>query len=308
MRKTVITCAITGAATSPDQTPHLPITPEQIANSALEAAEAGAAVAHIHVRNIKTGRPSMDLELYQEVIDRIKSKNTDLIINLTTGPGALFRPAKGRPGMLGFGSVMLKAHDRVKHIEVLKPEICSIDFNTMNLKGEGIRINQVDVIRDMLQIVQLAGTKPELEIFDSGDMRLAMEMLDAGIIHRPPLIQFAMGIKYGWEASHATLQYAYGLLPKDAIWTAFGIGRDEMPMVAMTQIFGGHVRIGMEDNIYLKKGVLAKTNAELVRMAVQLIETLGGEIANCKEARELLGLDSSGKTTHPPTDHIGIFS
>lgn len=289
-QKTVITCAITGAATRPDQTPYLPISPEQIANSALEAAEAGAAVAHIHVRDPETGRPSMKLEFYQDVVERIKSKNKDLILNLTTGPGGLYVPNLENLSTVGRGTVLLSAAERVRHIEVIMPDICSLDFNTMNQDALGIRLNHPQICREMIKLVQAVGTKPELEIFDSGDFRIALEMLNDGTIQRPALWQFAMGIKYGWDASPQALQYAYQMLPENSIWSAFGIGKDQMPFVALTSIYGGHVRVGMEDNIYLEKGKLATTNAELVKKAGQIIRDIGGEVANPIEARTLLGL------------------
>jgi uncharacterized protein (DUF849 family) len=291
-KKTVLTCAITGAATRPDQTPYLPITPEQIANSALEAAEAGAAVAHIHVRDVKTGRPSMDINAYRETVERIRERNPALLINLTTGPGAHLVPRPATPFAADLGTKILEAAPRVRHIELLKPDICSMDFNTMHLSGDGVRLNQIRIVKEMIQRVQAVGTKPELEIFDSGDLRLATEMLNEGIIQKPALWQIAMGIKYGWDASSSTLSYACGKLPPDAIWSGFGTGRMQMPMLAQAWIFGGHGRVGMEDNIYLRRGVLAKSNAELVRQAVSLIENLGGSIATPREARQLLGLAS----------------
>lgn len=289
-KKTVITCAVTGAATKPESTPYLPITPEQIATSALEAAEAGAAVAHIHVRNIETGRPSMSFELYKEVVDKIRKQNKDLILNLTTGPGGLFVPNMANLSTVGEGTSLKSAEERVKHIQILKPDICSLDFNTMNLEGLGIRLNHKIICTEMLKLIQEAGTKPELEIFDSGDFRMARELLDGGQIIKPALWQFAMGIKYGWDATPEALNYAYRLLPESSIWSAFGIGKTQMPMVAMTAIYGGHVRVGMEDNIYAEKGVLAKSNAELVRKAATIISEIGGQVANPAEARVLMGL------------------
>jgi uncharacterized protein (DUF849 family) len=288
--KTIITCAITGAATKPEQTPYLPVTPEQIAQSALEAAEAGATIAHIHVRDIFTGKPSMDIKLYSEVFELIKKSNSKLIINLTTGPGATFVPHIETLANNAQMPRLLSAAERVKHIEILKPDICSLDFNTMNLDSAAVRINHPQIIKEMLSRIQAVGTKPELEIFDSGDLRIALEMLSHGAIQKPALWQFAMGIKYGWDATPATLQYAYNHLPVNSNWSAFGIGQTEMPMVALSAIYGGHVRVGMEDNIYLKRGQLATTNAELVQKAKRIVEDLGYEIANTDEARLLLGL------------------
>jgi hypothetical protein len=286
--KTIITCAITGAVTNREQTPYLPVTPEEIAISALEAAEAGAAIVHIHVRNPETTRPSMDVDLYRDTVDRIKKHNTNVLINLTTGPGALYIPSKDNLSHGAPGTVLLHAIDRVKHIELIKPDLCSIDFNTMHQAENGIRINHKLITRRMVDLVQQAGTKCELEIFDSGDFRIAQEFVADGTIKGTPFWQFAMGIKYGWNATPNALMYAYNELPKGSVWSAFGIGKQEMPMVAQTMILGGHVRVGMEDNIYTSKGVLAKTNAELVKMAADIIKLLGGNVASSSEAREIL--------------------
>jgi uncharacterized protein (DUF849 family) len=288
--KTVVTAAITGAGTRPEDTPYLPITPEQIATSALECAEVGAAVVHIHVRDPETGRPAIALELYQDTVDRIKKHNKDVIINLTTGPGAYWIPSKDNLKNGGDGSVMLGAGIRVKHIEELKPDICSIDFNTMHQAGDGIRINHRRITGEMVRRVQAVGCKPELEIFDSGDFRIAQEFVAEGVIDSPPLWQFAMGIKYGWAATPEALDYARRQLPAGSVWSAFGISKMQMPIVAQSWIYGGHVRVGLEDNIYLEKGVLAKTNAELVTKAVRIVKDLGGQIANYKEAREIFNL------------------
>lgn len=300
--KTIITCAVTGSATRPEQTPYLPITPQQIADSALGAAEAGAAIAHIHVREPENGRPSMRLELYQEVVERIKAKNKNLILNLTTGPGALFVPNFENLAAPSVGSRLFPAADRVRHIEILKPEICSLDFNTMNLEGLGVRINHVQICREMLARIQAAGTKPELEIFDSGDLRYALEIFNEGLVNLPALWQFAMGIKYGWDATPVALDYAHRQLPPNSIWSAFGIGRSQMPMVALTSIFGGHVRVGMEDNIYVEKGKLAQSNAQLVTKAARLIRDIGGEVATCDDAREILSLKKLNAIDNIKTD------
>lgn len=288
--KTIITCAVTGAGTKPDQTPYLPITPTQIAESSLEAAEAGAAVVHIHVRNPVTGFPSMELDLYRDCVNQIKKQNKDVLINLTTGPGATYFPEPGNLSVGSKASLMLSAAKRVEHIEAIKPDLCSIDFNTMHQANGGVRINHIKIVKEMIRVVQNAGTKPELELFDSGDFRVAKELIDDGTIGANPFWQFAMGIKYGWDATPESLSYAKSLLPSGSIWSAFGISKMQMPYVAMTYLLGGHVRVGMEDNIYLERGVLAKTNAELVAKAVDLIKILGGEIASPDEARKILCL------------------
>ncbi len=285
---TIITCAVTGAVTTREQTPYLPVTPEEIATSALEAAEAGAAVVHIHVRDPATGRPSILVDHYRDTVDRIKKHNTDLLINLTTGPGAFYLPTAGNMAVGAPQSMLYGATKRVEHIQLIKPDLCSLDFNTMHQAGDGIRINHKRVTREMLRLVQEAGTKPELEIFDSGDLRIAQEFVAEGLVKGKPFWQFAMGVKYGWGSTPNALHYAYRELESGSVWSAFGIGKDEMPMVAQTMILGGHVRVGMEDNIYTSKGVLAKTNAELVKMAVDIIRLLGGKVANYNEAREIL--------------------
>lgn len=285
--KTILTCAVTGAGTTPEQTQHLPITPQQIAESALEAADCGAAVVHIHVRDPQTGRPSMRLDLYQEVVDRIKAKNTDVLINLTTGAGAT------GPSTVIFGNphpAFQTAVKRTEHIVALRPDICSLDLNTMNRGPANITVNTIAIAREMAEIVQSVGVKPELEIFDSGDMEIAKMLIATGVIKGQPLWQIAAGIKWGWSASTATLEYAKQLLPMGATWYAFAIGAWEMPFVALSTISGGHARVGLEDNIYIEKGVLAKSNAELVSKAVRIIQELGNEPATPAEARSILGL------------------
>jgi len=288
--KTVITAAITGAVTSKEKTPYLPVSPEEIAISSLEAAEAGASVVHIHVRDPKTSLPSMDVEYYRDTVDRIKKENNKLIINLTTGPGAYYLPSMTNLAQGAPSSLLLMPDKRVKHVESIRPDICSIDFNTMHQAGDGIRINHRRITREMVKRVQAVGCKPELEIFDSGDFHIAQEFVADGTIESPPLWQFAMGIKYGWSASPETLDYARRQLPVGAVWSAFGIGRMEMPLVAQSWLYGGHVRVGLEDNIYLEKGVLAKTNAELVSKAVRIIKDLGGQVADYQESRQILNL------------------
>jgi len=292
--KTIITAAITGAVTTREQTPHLPITPEEIANSSLEAAEAGAAIVHIHVRDPQTGKPSMNIDYYRDVMERIKKQNKDVLINLTTGAGALFIPDWKDLNKGSEYSKMKNDIERVEHILLLKPDLCSLDFNTMHqAKGDAIRINLRRITKEMLRLVQEVGTKPEMEIFDSGDFRIAQEFVDEGLVKGKPFYQFVMGVKYGWGASTNTLQYALKELRSDATWSAFGIGKDEMTMVAQSMILGGHVRVGLEDNIYKYKiGCSAQyaTNEELVTMAKEIIRLLGGQLATPKDAREILGI------------------
>jgi uncharacterized protein (DUF849 family) len=287
--KTFLTCAITGNITKPEQSPYLPITPQQIADGALEAAEAGAAVAHIHVRDPATGRPSMEIDLYRDVMDRIRAKNRDLIINLTTGPGGRFVPSEHDPKIAGPGTTLTLPEKRVEHIELLRPDICTLDLNTMNSGGEVV-INTPRNVRKMAAIMRAARVLPEIELFDSGDCHLARDMFADGSLEGPGLFSLVLGVKYGFNPSPETMMYARSLLPEGAIWSGFGLGRTEFPMVAQAWLLGGHVRVGMEDNLYMSKGVLAKTNAELVAHAVVTLKMLGANIASAKDAREMLGL------------------
>ena len=287
--KTFLTCAITGNITKPEQSPYLPITPQQIADSALEAAEAGAAVAHIHVRDPATGRPSMEIDLYRDVMDRIRAKNRDLIINLTTGPGGRFVPSENDPKIAAPGTTLMLPEKRVEHIELLRPDICTLDLNTMNSGGEVV-INTPRNVRKMAAIMRAARVLPEIELFDSGDCHLARDMFADGSLEGPGLFSLVLGVKYGFSATPETMFYARSLLPAGAIWSGFGIGRAEFPMVAQAWLLGGHVRVGMEDNLYMSKGVLAKTNAELVTHAIGILKMLGANIASARDAREMLKL------------------
>ncbi len=231
----------------------------------------------------------MDIALYAEVIERIRAVNKDLIINLTTGPGGRFIPGDENPRLAAAGTTLMRPEDRVEHILKLRPDICSLDLNTMNSGGDVV-INTPKNVTRMAAVIREAGVKPELEIFDSGDMHLARDLINAGVLDGPGLWTFVMGVKYGFSASPETLLYARSLLPSDATWAAFGVGRFEFPMVAQAWLAGGHVRVGLEDNIYISKGVLAESNAALVERARDIVLSLGGEQASAQEARELLGL------------------
>jgi uncharacterized protein (DUF849 family) len=288
-QKVIITCAITGNLTKPEQSPYLPITPQQIADSALEAAEAGAAIAHIHVRDPETGRPSMSIDLYRDVMDRIRARNKSLVINLTTGPGGRFVPSEEDPKVAAPGTTLMLPEKRVEHVELLKPDICTLDLNTMNSGGEVV-INTPRNVRKMAERIKAIGVLPEIELFDSGDCHLARDMFADGSLKGPGLFSLVLGVKYGFNASPETMMYGRDLLPPGAIWTGFGIGRAEFPMVAQAYLFGGHVRVGMEDNLFMSKGVLAKSNAELVAHAANILRSLGATIASSADAREMLGL------------------
>ena len=287
--KVFITCAVTGNLTTPEQTPHLPITPEDIADAALGAAEAGAAIAHIHVRDPQTGRPSMAIEYYRQVIERVRAKNTQLILNLTTGPGGRFVPSEDDPKLAGPGTTLLAPEKRVEHVAALKPEICTLDLNTMN-SGRQVVINTPANVRRMAKVINEAGSKPEIELFDSGDIALMHDLLKDGTLTGPVLTSFVLGVRYGFQPSVETVIYARNLLPADAQFTAIGIGRAAFQSVALSYLAGGHVRVGLEDAVYLHRGVLAPSNASMVEKARRIVEDLGGQIATPREARDIIGL------------------
>ncbi|MBN8748116.1 3-keto-5-aminohexanoate cleavage enzyme [Xylophilus ampelinus] len=293
MNKTLVTCAVTGNLVKPEQTPHLPITPTQIADECLAAAEAGAGQVHIHVRDPGTGKPSMEVELYREVVERIRRQDRELIVNLTTGPGGRFIPSEDDPKVYAPGTSLLPPEKRVEHIALIRPDVCSLDLNTMN-SGPDVVINTPKNVRRMAKVIREAGVKPELEIFDSGDIHLALDLIADGTLDGPGMWTFVLGVKYGFAPTPETLLYARNLLPRGAFWSAFGIGRMEFPIVAQAWLMGGHVRVGMEDNIYLSHGVLAESNAQLVAKARDIIRSLGGQVASAAEARQVLGLPAGG--------------
>jgi uncharacterized protein (DUF849 family) len=287
--RVLITCAVTGNQTTPEMTPHLPVTPQEIAEACLGAAAAGAAVVHIHVRDPKTGRPSMEIDHYRDVVDRIRARNREVILNLTTGPGGRFAPDKDDPKVAGPGTTLTKPENRVAHIALLKPDICTLDLNTMN-SGKEVVINTPPNVRRMAAVIREARVRPEIELFDSGDISLCGDLISDGTLEGPILCSIVMGVKYGFQPSPETVLYARGMLPPGAVWTAFGTGRMAFPMVAQSYLAGGHVRVGLEDAIYLDKGVLAQSNAAMVEKARGIVESLGGQIATAREARALLSL------------------
>lgn len=295
-QKTVITCAIVGASTSRAHSPHLPITPAEIARSALDAASAGAAAVHLHVRDPQTEKASMDVALYAEVVQRIRDAGSPVIINLTTGAGARFVPSAQDPKVAGPGTTLVPPEQRVQHILLLKPDVATLDLNTMTSRNQVV-INTPDMAREMARFIQSAGAVPEMELFDSGDIQLANALIDEGTIAGSCLFSFVLGVKYGFVSTPETVQYARNQLPAGAHWTAIGIGKQSFPMVAQSWLMGGHARVGMEDNVYLGKGKLARTNAELVEQAATLIQLLGGEVATAAEARALWGLKASSGTS-----------
>jgi uncharacterized protein (DUF849 family) len=293
--KIIITCAVTGNLTTPEQTPHLPVTPEQIAETCLGAADAGAAIVHIHVRDPLTGRPSMLLDHYVDVVQRIRARNPELILNITTGPGGRFVPSKDNPKIAAEGTTLMVPEKRVEHIAVLRPDICTLDLNTMN-SGREVVINTPGNVRRMAKVITEAGVKPEIELFDSGDIALMRDLLADGTLQGPVLCSFVMGVRYGFEPAPETVLYARDLLPHDAEFTAIGIGRAAFTTVAQSYLAGGHVRVGLEDAVYLSRGRLATSNAEMVIKARRIVEDLGGQISTVEEARRIVGLPHSAKS------------
>lgn len=288
-RKVIITCAVTGGDDTAGRYPSIPVTPVQIANAAIEAGRAGAAIAHIHVRNPETGKPSIELALYREVVERIRDSGSDIIINLTTGAGARFLPSETEPNTVAAGSNLRTPSERVRHILALRPEICSLDLGSLNF-GSGALINVPKHIEIIAAGIREAGVMPELEVFDTGHMALALDMMRRGIVPGKVLFQFVLGVPWGAPATTEVLSTFKSMLPAGAQWSSFGIGRHEFPMVAQSMVMGGHVRVGLEDNLYLSRGVPAPDNASLVTKACQIIDLLGEDVATPADARAILGL------------------
>jgi 3-dehydrocarnitine:acetyl-CoA trimethylamine transferase len=288
-RKVMVSCAVTGSADTPARNPAVPVTPPEIAASALDAAEAGAAIVHIHVRNPQTTRPSMDPALYREVVERIRASNSDVLINLTTGPGARFIPGLDDPLKPASGSTLSLPAQRVRHVVELAPEICSLDMGSMNM-GNQVFMNTPPHLEAMAISIRDAGVMPELEVFEAGHLLLAKQMIETGHIKPPGLFQICLGISWGQPATPEAVIYMRNLLPPAAIWFAFGISLHQFPIAAQTVLLGGHVRVGLEDNLYLEKGSFAPNNASLVEKAVNIINILGEEAATPNEARQMLRL------------------
>ncbi len=285
--KVVLTVAVTGSF-GDRSIPGLPITPKEIAESALEAYEAGAAVAHIHVRDMETGEPSMELKLYEEVVQRIR-EDSDMIINLSTGGGARFVPTDQDPVGFGPGSTLCAPRKRIEHVVKLRPEICSLDVGSMNF-GPRVFVNSLAHVEWMAEQIRDAGTKPEMEVFDLGHIEIAHHLVRTGRIKPPPLFQLCMGVRWGIPATPFHMVIMKQALPTDALWAGFGIGTTAFPMLAQSILLGGNVRIGIEDTLYLEKGRHASSNKELVEKAVAIIRILGKEPATSEEARDLLKL------------------
>ena len=292
MKPTIISCAVTGSFTTRQHNPALPVTPGEIADSCIGAAKAGAAICHIHVRDLETELPSMEIEYYREVVKRIRECDTDMVINLTTGPGGRFLPSDDEPTKAAPATTLTTPEIRTEHVVELKPEMCSLDLNTMWFGG-GAVINSPRTVRIMAERIYAAGVKPELEVFDTGDIHLAGALIGEGVLKMPILFQLVMGVEYGMVATPQSLVHARSLLPENSDWAAFGAGRMAFPMLAQAFLLGGHCRIGLEDTVYLSKGVKTPDNASLVQKAAGIIEDLGGKVATVEEARNILGLRPS---------------
>jgi len=292
-KKTILTAAITGNLMTPELSPHLPVTPAQIAEAALDAAKAGASIAHLHVRDPDTAKGSMRMDLYRELVSHIREKNDDIILNLTTGEGGRFIPSDDDPQQAAPGSTLCAPEKRVAHVEELRPEICTLDFNTM-WSGQASVINAPRNLEIMAERIYGAGVKPEIEIFDSGDLHLVKDFVARGAIKTPLMVQMVLGVRFGAVANPETMAYLVGQLPEGTEWAAFGIGRMAFPMLAQAYLLGGHVRIGMEDTAYIGAGEHCASNAQLVEKAIAIIDGLGGAIATPGDARAILGLGSDG--------------
>lgn len=291
--ETFITCAVTGAGDTVPRSPHVPVTPEQIAEAAIEAARAGAAVVHLHARDPDTGRGTRDPAVYREAVQRIRAADVDVIINLTAGMGGdLVLGGVSAPLPVDAAQTdMAGARERLVHIEELRPEICTLDCGTMNFAagGEYVMVNTPGMLREMARIVQELGVRPELEVFDTGQLVLVHELIADGLIDAPALVQLCMGIPYGAPNDPQTLLALTHRLPAGAVFSAFSIGRMQLPYVALAALVGGNVRVGLEDNLHLCRGRLA-TNAELVARAVTILEAINVRVLGPDEVRARLAL------------------
>ena len=292
-QKVFLTCAVTGAGDTVGRSGKIPITPADIAREAVEAARAGASVAHLHVRDPQTGKGCRHPELFREAVGRVRDSGVDVVLNLTAGMGGDLvlgggeSPLPPNPN----GTDMAGPLERLAHVEELLPEICTLDCGSMNFAAGGnyVMINTPEALKIKARRVRELGVKPELEIFDIGNLTFTDELIKEELIESPPLMQLCMGIPYGMPADLPTFTAAVSRLPKNAMWSSFAIGRMQMPWVAVAAAFGGNVRVGLEDNLYLSKGVLA-TNAQLTEKAIEILERLGVGVMTPAETREFLNL------------------
>jgi uncharacterized protein (DUF849 family) len=291
-RKVILTCAVTGDAPFNPRHPNFPVTPAQICDAVVEAAQAGASVAHIHVRDPETGKGSRNPVLFKEVVDRVRSTGVNIVINLTAGLGAFFLPDPEDEGRALPESDVVGVEERIQHLKECLPEIASLDITTGNQvegKLEFVYLNTTRTLRAMARRFQEFGVKPELEVFQAGDILFGNQMVKEGLIDGPPFYQLVLGVQWGAPADPETMIYMRNLLPPDAHWSGFGIARMEMPMLAQAVLLGGNVRVGLEDNLYLSRGMFA-SNGQLVERARNIIECVGEAVATPDETREMLKL------------------
>ena len=291
-RDVFITCAVTGSGNTTGRSDKVPVSPQQIANAAIEAAGEGAAVAHIHVRDPQTGQPSRDVNLYAEVVERVKDSGVDVVLNLTAGMGGdltLGSPEAPMPPDAD-GTDMVGASERLAHVTALLPEICTLDCGSMNFgEGDYVMTNTPGMLLAMAKKIQQLGVRPEIEIFDSGHLVLAKWLKEQGVIDDPVVVQLCMGIPWGAPNDIATFNALVQNLPEDWIFSAFSISRDQMPYVALAALSGGNIRVGLEDNIWLEKGVLA-SNGDLIRRAATIAKAMGYNLLTPQQVREKLNL------------------
>lgn len=291
--KVFITCAVTGSGNTQDISPHVPRTPKEIAESAIEAAQAGAAIVHCHVRDPESGRPSRRIDLYREVTERIRDAETDVVLNLTAGMGGdiVFGPPRAPLPLNSEATDMIGAEARVAHILECRPEICTLDCGTMNFaEADYVMTNTPGMLRAMGRMMTKAGVRVEIEAFDTGHLWFAQQLVSEGILSDPALVQLCMGIPWGAPNDLNTFMAMVNAVPEGWTFSAFSLGRHQMPYVTAAVLAGGHVRVGLEDNLYLKRGVFA-TNAELVTKARDIIELMGATVMTPDEVRKMLQVE-----------------
>ena len=290
-REVFVTCAVTGSGSTQDKSPYVPRSPAQIADSAIAAAKAGAAVVHCHVRDPETGAPSRDLALYREVTDRIRDAEVDVVLNLTAGMGGdIVFGSSSQPFPVADGTDMIGAEERVAHVAECLPEICTLDCGTMNFaEADYVMTNTPGMLTAMGTMMTQLGVKPEIEAFDTGHLWYAKQLVKDGVLDSPALVQLCMGVPWGAPDDLNTFMAMVNNVPDDWTFSAFGLGRNQMPYVAASVLAGGNVRVGLEDNLMLDRGVLA-TNADLVTRSVEIIERLGAKVIGPAQVREKLGL------------------
>jgi uncharacterized protein (DUF849 family) len=286
----MVTCAVTGAGDSTGRSPHVPVTPRQIADACIEAAEAGAAVVHVHVRDPATGKAARRVEYYEEVVEYVRSSPVDVVLNLTAGMGGDLYLDADDPSRMVAGTDLATPYQRMEHVHKLRPEMCTIDCGSMNF-GDHVVVNRSADLEKMAKQALEWGVKPELEVFDMGQVGIALTLISRGVVPGDPLFQFCLGIDGGAPATAESITAMRAMIPRNANWAAFGISHHEMPMAALAVIMGGNVRVGLEDNLYLERGVLA-TNAQLVEKSARIVRDLGANILTPAETRQKLKLEN----------------